>query len=645
MPRLVLAAALAAALAPAALAQPCTRTWAAPVDGTWSSADNWSPAEVPGPGDVACITAAGTYTVSIGGFVSVSVETLVVGGASGTQGLTSQGIVSVGSAEVRPTGRLEVVDITPGGGDGLYATGTVAVEGEVVVTGGTSFLTAGGTLDVAPGGVLRLVDGASAGGAAALFRIRGTLDAVCPPTAYGFCSLHAPVEVVGGTVQITTPAAEGFLTLDGGGSFTNATVDAGASATLLVQGASVVEGTLSGTPAGAVFANGGTFSAGPAGATLAVGGTGLQLAGSVSLRSAGGSFTNIGLLREAFTGSNFSSLRAVTVRNRGTVEFTAGFELYDDAVLRNEPGATVLFSAGNGLSGAGRFENAGLLLRQGNQPGIGPEVDFGGLLVSEAGSEIRIGAGTQVTLDAPGAQTLPAGATVTGSGTLGAPFALDPEGTLSPGTDAEPLATLTVASYFRPSLAAGDPRLVIDVDTGGLSDVLDVLFAPGSQNTRLGGTLVVRVRPGYAPQAGDTFTILTSGSAIDGAFGELVVEGSPDAAFTAEVSADGLSVVLTSTVTVGAENAPGAASLAVDALASPSAVPALRATLTAGADLVVELYDTRGRRVARLAEGTRPAGSHVVAVPRLAPGVYLARVMAVGASGTEVATCRLTVVR
>src|ERR1700691_584079 len=42
----------------------CTVSWKTAVSGNWDTAANWSPARVPGLTDVACITVAGTYTVT-----------------------------------------------------------------------------------------------------------------------------------------------------------------------------------------------------------------------------------------------------------------------------------------------------------------------------------------------------------------------------------------------------------------------------------------------------------------------------------------------------------------------------------------------------------------------------------------------------
>ncbi len=654
MPRLLLLAALALLAGPA-LAQTCTRSWAAPVDGSWSVAANWTPAEVPTSGDVACITAAGTYTVSIGDFVSAPAGTLLLGGASGTQTLTSRGYIGLESAEVRPNGRLRFLEITPGADDGLYLTGTITVEGEVSVPGGVTFLRNSGTLDVAPSGTLRVSGGATVGGVNSLFRVRGAVEgAGCPfPINTGQCTILAPVEVLGGTLR----AASGVLVLQAGGTMDGATLDAGPESALILNADLIapyrmtVEGLIQGSPQGTVGMSGLNLFAGPEGATLDVTGTGFQMVGTSFLRSGGGTFTNTGLLLKAATGSNFSGLAAVTLHNEGVIEIPSSLGLYAEGVLRNEPGGVVRVTGGGRLSGdgngTGRFENVGLFVL--DAPGQTFGFGDGGFgrnsgPYSEPGSELRVLAGA-LDLPGPASRNLPEGTTLTGAGTVGTAISFEPEGTVSPGTDGQPLATLAAASYFRPSLTTGDPRLVIDVDAGGRSDTLAVLFAPGSQNTRLGGTLVVRVRPGYTPVVGDAFTVLTSETAIEGAFAQVVVEDSPvGIAFVAETAADGLSVLLRAEAGVATDAAPEVAGLALDAHPNPArGVATVTLALGEAGPARVEVIDALGRRVMVLHDGPLDAGIREIGLDAsaLPTGVYVVRaITSVGAASRTVTVVR-----
>lgn len=544
MTRLLLLAALAALLAPSALAQTCSTEWISPVDGSWTVDANWTNG-APGTetgGLAPCITAAGTYTVSfsVGGvFGGQTVTSLVLGGASGRQTLTLLSRLIVTDAAIRPNGLLTAVR-AGGASQGLNATGTVTLEGEVLVRAGTTFMNDGGTLDVAPGGTLRLTDtgsasGGKAGGPSALFRVRGTIEGVgCPTLGNGDCQINAPVEVLGGTLR----AASGVLRLQAGGTMNGATLDAGDTGLLLLGGSStspsyVVQGTLSGAPSGQVYADGGTFAAGPANATLAIGGTGLQLAYNVLLTSAGGSFTNTGLLVEATTTGGSSSIANGIVRNEGVFELPSSLGLYVGGLLINEPGGVVRVTGGGRLSGnvsgTGRFENAGLFVL--DAPGESFTFSDGGSgrfsgPFSRPGSEIRVAAGSLDLSGGPGSRILPAGATLSGAGSVSVPSGFAPEGTVSPGTAAQPLARLVHGAYFYPVATS---RLVIDVDAGGRSDTLATTFSSGGPTgARLAGVLVVRVRPGYVPAIGDAFTILRTVGTVTGHFAAVVPDGAPE---------------------------------------------------------------------------------------------------------------------
>src|SRR6185503_5922854 len=64
-------------------------TWTNASSGNWNSAVNWSPNQIPGPGDNALITNNGSYTVTIS--ADASANSLRVGGTSGTQTLVLSG--------------------------------------------------------------------------------------------------------------------------------------------------------------------------------------------------------------------------------------------------------------------------------------------------------------------------------------------------------------------------------------------------------------------------------------------------------------------------------------------------------------------------------------------------------------------------
>jgi len=66
----------------AALAATCTDSWAKPVSGLWTTAEDWSTGKVPSSSDNVCITTPGTYTVTVNG---AEVNSLTLGATSGAE--------------------------------------------------------------------------------------------------------------------------------------------------------------------------------------------------------------------------------------------------------------------------------------------------------------------------------------------------------------------------------------------------------------------------------------------------------------------------------------------------------------------------------------------------------------------------------
>ncbi len=95
---------LVAVLAGRGVAGAATITWSNPAGGNWGTAANWSPATVPGAADVAVITLAGTYTVTLN--VSAQVASLTLGGTTGAQTLANGGATLTldGASTIGPHG-------------------------------------------------------------------------------------------------------------------------------------------------------------------------------------------------------------------------------------------------------------------------------------------------------------------------------------------------------------------------------------------------------------------------------------------------------------------------------------------------------------------------------------------------------------
>jgi hypothetical protein len=116
-----------------ASAQACTDEWTDTSGGSWGTASNWSKDAVPGNSDEVCITAAGTYTVTLEPYAGElghpangdTIKSLTVGGSIGHQTLDIEGQSSIsGSNE-----QLNVVSLTVSGGLAkINPTGTLMLD-------------------------------------------------------------------------------------------------------------------------------------------------------------------------------------------------------------------------------------------------------------------------------------------------------------------------------------------------------------------------------------------------------------------------------------------------------------------------------------------------------------------------------------
>ncbi|MEL6616249.1 MAG: hypothetical protein AAFQ43_10950, partial [Bacteroidota bacterium] len=470
-------------LATAPEAQTCTTEWAAAASGDWSDDANWTDG-APEATDTACITASGDYVVTLDR--TQDLAGLVVGGSSGTQTLAMTGgaITTLGEGVIGARGLVEI------GPAGLReVTGMLTVEGTLVAREGSGLLRGGGTLDVASGGTLRVRTGNNSVQIGSLPQgqndpsrivLRGTL-LFDPEGGTAFrTTIDGTLDLARGTVVL--PDGEVFVR--GQGRWTGGTFDVAGGGTLRffgidqTRGTYELSGTFSGAPSGTVqFDVNAQLAAAPGGAAFAVGGAGLGIRGDVppsTLRSAGGEFTNTGLL--TFSGRADRLAQAV-LRNEGTIRITTNLQLDEGAVLRNVASGVVdLVGEGDiGTDGSGRFVNEGLLISSGTGRST-----LGGALRSQLGSEIRAEAGAEIQLDPPGAASVADGTRLTGSGTVRltqSQGSLEPDlliqGTISPGTEAEPFATLRTQDWLTFSTLAGNPQLVVDVTSGGMSDLIE----------------------------------------------------------------------------------------------------------------------------------------------------------------------------
>ena len=257
-------------------ARAATIAWKTGVSGSWNIATNWFPAQVPGAGDVAVITTAGTYDVNMNGSVSVNAINL---GSNARLKVNNVTLTMTTGIAVGSSATLELNSGTLSGGSvalngQLSSTGTSNVNA-ALTTATTSTITVGGTLTVANGFTNQGLLSFSATGTPTLNVTSGTLTnaatgtiscattgnlvtaldnqgSVAVTSAQGLLSLYKPTAVVthnnSGSMSVS---GGGLLLLDiGGDTFnTSGSLSADALSILRVSGGDFhqTDGTISGT--------------------------------------------------------------------------------------------------------------------------------------------------------------------------------------------------------------------------------------------------------------------------------------------------------------------------------------------------------------------------------------------------------------
>src|SRR6267378_84553 len=235
-----LAAFLTMGFGPSA-AQAASFTWNNASGGNWDVPGNWAPPGVPGAGDEALITLDGTYTVTLN--VNVSLDSLVVGAASGTQTLsmtvahtltlssnsrvTANGVLNFTTATIGGTGTLFHQGLATFGGSTLN--GPFTNQGTLILHGVCPI---NGALGTATGSTLRLEGNGSVGSSVATvatgFTNNGTIELTGTSASFG-----ATLAVTAGT--LVNAAGHAINVLAGSGGARTLTAQLDNQGTLSVQ--------------------------------------------------------------------------------------------------------------------------------------------------------------------------------------------------------------------------------------------------------------------------------------------------------------------------------------------------------------------------------------------------------------------------
>jgi hypothetical protein len=350
----------------AVAAQGAVITWTNTAGGSWQTAANWDPHQVPASADTALITASGDYTVTLASAVTISQMTL--GGATGTQTLAPSGqsltvtnsgaVTAHGAILMQGSSLAGVITIAAGGTltfsgssqNSIYSLALVN-NGTVRWNGGTIAIGSTPTTTVANNGLWEVNSDSSysfaIGGPTPTFVNTGTLRKIGGAGTTSFNSVHfenaGTVDTQNGTMQFNnssgsilggtfTTAAAGTINFasgtytEAGGAFS------GAGAARLTGGTlALVNNKLNGLSLeGGNITVASTFQSSGAITDLTINGATLtgtnEVAGTLTVNS--GSLSGMLTVRSggtlSFLGSGTKSLYSLTLNNNGTVQWTGG---------------------------------------------------------------------------------------------------------------------------------------------------------------------------------------------------------------------------------------------------------------------------------------------------------------------------------
>jgi hypothetical protein len=363
--------------APASATPPaCTDSWKTAASGNWDTAANWSTGVVPGVSDVACITVAGTYTVTyqpVSG--SETVDSLVLGSGTGgdqetlsVQGTCSDNVTlttkntanGTDTDAINSTGNLVLTSSGCGNNSTLAIGSTLVSSGTISSTAGatgartiTGGLTNDGTVNVDT--ATSYSGGTWDNGGALNIATAVTLSVTSPATF---------TDDTGGSVATT---GTGQLMVGGGNTYNQGNGTTSGNAVLLAgpQSGSGIALHYTGTGSSTIVAEGGTGTLDGAivsGQTLSVDGT----CSNNAVETVDANETNAGTVHVSSIGCGNTSTLAVasgktfTNQATGIVDFDPGATGARTITGNLTNDGTVNVNASTSFS-SGTWDNAGPL--------------------------------------------------------------------------------------------------------------------------------------------------------------------------------------------------------------------------------------------------------------------------------------------
>ena len=330
----------------------CTDSWKAAASGSWATGSNWSNGVPPTSSDNACITVAGTYTVTVQD--SQTAGTLTLGGSSGTQTLLAQAnpghnaTLTLGTATGSSVGTDGVFELdTPASGG--YA-GLLGGKGITLINDGLfETLNDGTNTSYIETNLVNDSDGQVTLGSANTHQDDGTTttnNGALTVAAAGSLQLSAQSSLTNnGTITDT-----GSLTLNNS-TFTQSGGSVGGTAVALSNSSSLVDSA--GAGSFTLTDNESLSGTVPSGQTV----TAIAPSGhnaSLSLASPG--VTNDGTLAlDSQASGGYALMSGSMLTNHGTFETLGGTtnDDYIQAPVTNSSGATISIQAPNSLQNDG----------------------------------------------------------------------------------------------------------------------------------------------------------------------------------------------------------------------------------------------------------------------------------------------------